>query len=753
MKGLINYHTLDVIYSLPTFDGKSDFSCPTSLTWNLKMNKHFIAGLIRAKLFSPWQKLRPLTQEIKSSVQLISSLLFLGVLGEAEASDYLDALVHLAVNTSTGACLPEIIKRLAPVEASATITFSRATLLNNGLVAALFLKRHSHVEALLQLGAAQAQAHSQTHSFGEPFYVAALYADPRTFCDLIDATTATRQQTTCRRQLLESRLFVALERAASAGRALIFNNDLHESLGRICHHYPRRVYYESALKGAMLASCADVGEALLSLLRIEGDGRLLSDNNMKSFWIEILRLSCSGNSRDIAQQVLDETGIQGWSGSLDLPLEDASRLGNLELVTLLMSYHSDHNLRSVSGAIFWAARCAHYEILEILVESSSKDNVLTMADALCGASISGSQAMSRVLELVPAWRWANARSCTDCTFAQVIDMIVESKFCVSSASMHETTPNSAGKTSLTIEEGEPDTPYPDSAIFDNLMSPEEITLRGACARGDFFSIQQTLNEHASQYVGSGRAFGSCFTEAIRCSHPGVLLYLCEKLPGCQFFSSDAVVEARSTTILQVILDHGWDMNHIFDRLKPPVLGWFVRSEQLTRWLLDHGADPNARGDWDITPLSAALRNASTTTAFYMMHCGGDIRRGQTLHFAIERDSPDQLAVMDVILAAGASINARLFEDDPASWMENHAFGMGTPLHRAVELDKVAVVAYLLEHGANPHALDTVGRTALDLATTKGNGAIATCLRLRMQASSRADDSCSVSGRSMADDIS
>lgn len=125
----------------------------------------------------------------------------------------------------------------------------------------------------------------------------------------------------------------------------------------------------------------------------------------------------------------------------------------------------------------------------------------------------------------------------------------------------------------------------------------------------------------------------------------------------------------------------------------------------------------------------------------MMHCGGDIRRGQILHFAIERDSPDQLALIDFIIAAGASINARLFEDDPGSWMENRAFGMGTPLHRAVELEKVAVVAYLLEHGANPNALDSVGRTALDLATTKGNGAIATCLRLRMQASSSgADDS-------------
>lgn len=559
MKGLINVHALDVIYSLPTFDGKESkhVHCPTSLTWNEKMNKHFVAGLIRAKL-NACQKLRPLTQEIKSTVQLIQLLL-----GEAEATDYLDALVHLAVNNL---CLPQIIKRLAPVEASSTITFSRATLLTNGLVAALFLKRHSHVEALLQLCA---QAHSQTHSFGEPLYVAALYADPRTFCDLIDATMATRQQTT--RQLLESRLFVALERAASAGRALIFNHDLHESLGRICHHYPRRVYYESALKGAMLASCAEVGEALLNLLRIEGDGRLLSDN--KSFWIEILRLSCSGNSRDIAQQVLDDTGIQGWSGSLDLPLEDASRLGNFELVTLLMSRHSKLNLRSVNGAVFWAARCAHYEILEILVESSSEDNVLTIADALCGASISGSQAMSRVLDAVPAWRWANARSFTDCTFAQVIDKILESKLFVSSASMHEITPNSAGKTSLTIEEGEPpNAPHRYSAIFDNLTSPEEITLRGACARGDFFSIQQTLNAHASQYVGSGRAFGSCFTEAILCSHPGVLLYLCEKLPGCQFFCSDAVADARSTTIFQVIIDHGWDINQIFHRLKPPVLG-------------------------------------------------------------------------------------------------------------------------------------------------------------------------------------
>lgn len=104
----------------------------------------------------------------------------------------------------------------------------------------------------------------------------------------------------------------------------------------------------------------------------------------------------------------------------------------------------------------------------------------------------------------------------------------------------------------------------------------------------------------------------------------------------------------------------------------------------------------------------------------MLQCGGDTRFGQLLHFAVERTSPDQLAIIDMLLAFGLPVNARMFENCRVSWAANNPYGMGTALHRAAELGKLEVATYLLDHGADPELPDSVGRLARDIATIKGH---------------------------------
>nr|POE75500.1 hypothetical protein CFP56_53612 [Quercus suber] len=104
----------------------------------------------------------------------------------------------------------------------------------------------------------------------------------------------------------------------------------------------------------------------------------------------------------------------------------------------------------------------------------------------------------------------------------------------------------------------------------------------------------------------------------------------------------------------------------------------------------------------------------------MVQRGADIRKGQVLHFAVERILPGQLAIIDWLVGSGAPVNSRKYEDDPQSWADNEPFGLGTPLHRAADLENVMVVKLLLHHGADPRILDTAGRTAYDLASNKGN---------------------------------
>jgi len=53
--------------------------------------------------------------------------------------------------------------------------------------------------------------------------------------------------------------------------------------------------------------------------------------------------------------------------------------------------------------------------------------------------------------------------------------------------------------------------------------------------------------------------------------------------------------------------------------------------------------------------------------------------------------------------------------------------MGTPLHKAAEMGNIEVVEYLLGQGSVHSLVDSVGRTAFDLAIDKGFTTIARIL--------------------------
>lgn len=97
----------------------------------------------------------------------------------------------------------------------------------------------------------------------------------------------------------------------------------------------------------------------------------------------------------------------------------------------------------------------------------------------------------------------------------------------------------------------------------------------------------------------------------------------------------------------------------------------------------------------------------------MLGRGGDIRRGQLLHHAIERES-DTVEVLRLLVEQGTPINASVCEDYP-SWALFYFMGLGTALHKAVELGKVDAVRYLIGEGADPSIKDSKGRTAIECA--------------------------------------
>ena len=129
-----------------------------------------------------------------------------------------------------------------------------------------------------------------------------------------------------------------------------------------------------------------------------------------------------------------------------------------------------------------------------------------------------------------------------------------------------------------------------------------------------------------------------------------------------------------------------------------------------RFLLDHGADVNARRDDLWTPLHLAVNIGELSVAQILLERQADINlrndAGQVpLHLLCtpetsqKDNSPD---IAKLLLERGADVNER---------DEKNA----TPLHLASYNQRLKVVRVLLDHGANADAKNDKGKTPLQLA--------------------------------------
>ncbi|KAL4877409.1 putative hspc200 [Aspergillus karnatakaensis] len=181
-----------------------------------------------------------------------------------------------------------------------------------------------------------------------------------------------------------------------------------------------------------------------------------------------------------------------------------------------------------------------------------------------------------------------------------------------------------------------------------------------------------------------------------------------------FMYARAAVHSRSYHVLELFLQHGWDINEPDDITKPTVLGYAVKDEEMARWLLDHGADPNKQCEIDLTPLSCAVEDASWSTIQLFFERGADVHRGEPLHHAINRKT-EVVEVLELLLERGAPLNGKQYENHYNSWRLYFFMGLGTALHQAAQVGNVLAVKYLLERGADPNIKDATNRTPLGWA--------------------------------------
>ncbi|KAL8812473.1 MAG: hypothetical protein Q9200_001002 [Gallowayella weberi] len=124
-------------------------------------------------------------------------------------------------------------------------------------------------------------------------------------------------------------------------------------------------------------------------------------------------------------------------------------------------------------------------------------------------------------------------------------------------------------------------------------------------------------------------------------------------PSLEYFKD--VLKKEAYHWMQFFLDHGYDLNVSWYDYGTTPLGHALHSEQLTRWLLDRGADPNAESRIKRTPLSRAVQERSLDTIKLLMEYGGpdSINHGFLLLCAIWRKLPDYMQILEYILDKGA----------------------------------------------------------------------------------------------------
>lgn len=122
-----------------------------------------------------------------------------------------------------------------------------------------------------------------------------------------------------------------------------------------------------------------------------------------------------------------------------------------------------------------------------------------------------------------------------------------------------------------------------------------------------------------------------------------------------------------------------------------------------RWLLDDGVNIERKDSNDLTPLDLAAEAGRTKTARFLISQGAR----ESIHAAA---ALGDLKVVDAKLAAGASVNAR-------NWQQE------TPLHWAALNGQLAVAKRLLSKGALVNSKNAGGATPLQYAANHGQSAM------------------------------
>jgi len=193
-------------------------------------------------------------------------------------------------------------------------------------------------------------------------------------------------------------------------------------------------------------------------------------------------------------------------------------------------------------------------------------------------------------------------------------------------------------------------------------------------------------------------------------------------------------KATAMDVVNRLLAMGVDVNHQLTRMRPNGNGrgrfadYMMRGgttplmiatlsldDEAIRALLAHGADVNVPNVFEITPLMAAAGMSGSSRGGVGSAIAGPGRVAKP-----EDVQARVIETMDLLLAAGANINARVINSHThtaklVAYVTGRDHEGETALFAAAEEGWDRVVKHLLDRGADPNVRDDDGKLALDYA--------------------------------------
>ena len=122
--------------------------------------------------------------------------------------------------------------------------------------------------------------------------------------------------------------------------------------------------------------------------------------------------------------------------------------------------------------------------------------------------------------------------------------------------------------------------------------------------GDLQSAQLTIEP----WKASRSIIASALTCAVDTARTEIGSWLLKQGVTPNKYHYQYAMKKESYAFLELYLDYGFDVNEFWSEHTTP-LDLALHSENLTRWLLEHGANPDAEDNLKITPLSRAIGEA------------------------------------------------------------------------------------------------------------------------------------------------